>query len=238
MNFRKTAFSRSFIFGFAMILLMANIAGAQQNFNSVEALVKSKLPRGFQNLILSDDSPEADRKVRSFTQGNYDERIVVVQHFIASDSPITANQRRFANRVVDVELANATVTAVLSDYAEILAMIDPANEAAVAKLISYSTSMAVIQSKRIEFEVTYSAEHPDGREVYGWIGFFSVRKPDLDIDSIAEASANSGREAPFLDPETRRAGASETLNFVNAVLADDSQLAIFRNFFNRLRNGE
>ena len=247
MNFIKTTtlLRRKFtLVGFVLLLLsmatiIAGAQDAQQRFSGVEPLVRSTLPRGFQGLEISDTSPDADKIVRDMTNGNYPANLIVYQHFLTSEKPITANQIRFARRVVDIELANATLTAVLSDYAEILAMIDPANEAAVMKIISYSCSMAVVQSKRTELQISYSAEHPSsGREIYGIVSFYSVQKPNLDIDSITDVSANS-RRIPFSQsPESRQAGVNSTLDFVNEVLASDSQLAIFREFFNRLRGGE
>jgi len=239
MNTRKIL-SRMFIFGFSMLVLFSmgtTAVGAQQSFNNAEDLVTSLIPRGFHDLIISDKSEEVNKIIRELTQGKYpDDRVVVWDH-ISSQKPITTNDKRFARRAIDVELANAIVTAVLTEYEEELAkLFASTDEAAVMKIISYTASMAVLQSRKTELELTFSAGHPDGREVYGWLGFISTKIPG--IEAIVDAANSSGwRGASFSSgPEPRRqAGTSETINLVNEILDNDAGIRKFREFFDRLR---
>ena len=120
MNSRKL---RIFILGFAM-MLVGNVAFAQ--FSGVRQMVESRIPQGFQNLIISDESEAANEKVRDFTNGNFSDEIIVVSNFLESEQPITANQLRFANRdlEIDIEIAMAIQRATDIDYFEILYHVD------------------------------------------------------------------------------------------------------------------
>jgi hypothetical protein len=223
MNTNKRKAMAVFIGCLALTLLSAgNVFG--QEFNSVESLVKSRLKRGFGNLCISDTSPEANKRVFDLTH-NFHNDAVIIRYFFESEKPLSKAAYSLFMRDVSLELASASIGFAEEEYYRQLASLDPETATEVRKAIGVVVTQAIVQNKKTEFEVYWSAEHPDGRELYGLYGFYSAPKPVADIESILTQTNNPTKKIPSGVSERSAAmSGSETVKTVDELLFFDPRL--------------
>jgi hypothetical protein len=215
------------IIGCLMLFSVTNTVFGQE-YNSVESLVRARLRRGFANPWISDTSPKADELVRYLTHGDFPDDKVLIRYFFESEKPISSAQYRLLMSDVSLELAGALTGIVEAETYSQLSSLEPNTVAEVKKAIGVVVTRAIVQGKRTEFEIHFSAEHPDGREIFGIFGFYSAPKPVVDIERIitqTDGPANQ-RVPSVVESSTIMTGSeiTSTIKNVDEVLLNDPRL--------------
>ena len=175
------------------LLLMGSITHGFAQESSIEAFVRSIVPRGFTNLEISGNTVSANEMFRSLSEGNHPSSLVTYLFYYTSDTPISMSESRFTLRAAQVELGAKREAAVVSEYSEVLAQMSPGERAEAMRIISSTLTMTSLQNMRTT-EHRASAQHPDGREWYAYFGILSADLPRLNLDLSHETSPanNSG----------------------------------------------
>jgi hypothetical protein len=213
--------------GFLVLLFSAGTVFGQ-GFNNVESLIKSRVKRGFGNLCISDTSPEADELVKTLTHNKFREDRVLVRYFFESEQPVSSAQYSFINRDVTLELANVLTGFVEEEYYRQLSSLDPKTITEVKKSIGIVVTQAIVKDRGTELEISWSAEHPDGRELYGIYGFYSAPKPGVDIERIlAQTNSANKRDPSGIAQRPAAMSESEIISIVknvDEILINDTRL--------------
>jgi len=223
--------------GFLALLFGAGTVFGQ-GFNNVESLIKSRAKRGFGGFVISNTSPEADALVQNLTTNKFQEDRVVVPYFFESEQPMTSAQRSMYLSDVVLELAKALRNFTEEEYVRQFSSLDPKTATEVRKAIGVVITQAVVEDRRTELEIFWSAEHADGRELYGIYGFYSAPKPD--IDRILASQTNPVNKNVPSGMAQRSAAMSEgeilsTVKNVDDVLLNDSRLKRMLDRMDKLR---
>jgi len=210
-----------------------------QGFNNVESLIKTRAKRGFGNFCISDTSPEANELVKDLTHNKFQEDRVMIRYFLELELPLSSAQYSLFMHDVTLELAKALTNFTDEEYSRQLSSLDPKTVTEVRKAIGVVITQAIVQDRRTELEISWSAEHSDGRELYGIYGFYSAPKPVVDIERIIAQTNPANKKAPGgLAQKSTAMSESEIISVVknvDDVLSNDSRLKKILERMDKLR---